>query len=436
MSKLSRRAWMVMLVVVLGVAVVLVVGRARAREADAQMLATWKAELGGQTFPERFPSRPTNSAAVELDRIVAEIGIDLLGLEATGNDLDAPSVDSELTLGLTKVRLYLTTLNASKAGKLPAPAEELQEFRQRAAPVTQAVIAALNEGPLPQWGMDLSRGFEAPIPNFLGQLQLVDLLVFEAMEQSRTGTTEAALEALEAAWRLSGTAREMPYLISQLIANSQVKRHLLALRQMCDVPAVWGERLRELDPHQGLTRAFHGEAWVAYHTASLDELPALGSRLPPSRFAPERWMLRDHARRLAKLTAELSMEPLNTFDPAVFGARAAEQIPRWQIYSRQILPNLWDPWARTTRIGLSSELAALVIEERARLAAGGQIGESGLVPSQPSRIEGLTWRFERSADAVTISLDGELVTPAPIAPGKMPLPLSYTIHRGECAALS
>ena len=434
MSKLKRRVWMVTLVLVLSVVVVLVVGRARARDADAEMLATWRTELGGQTFLERFPARPTNRAAVELDRIVAPLGVDLLGLEAQGQDDSILEVDETLNRGLMEVRRYLTTLHSAEVGHLPVPPLELQKFRQRAEPVTEAIIAALGDPSLPEWSMDLNRGFETPIPNFLGQLQVVDLLVFEAMEQQRTGNTEAAWAALEAGWRLSGTAREMPYLISQLIANAQVNRQMMALRRLCEVPPVWGERLRQLELRQGLTRAFYGEAWVAYHSASLDELPKIDNQFPTSWLSSSRWLLRDHARRLSKLTTELSREPLNTFDPTLFAERAVEGIPRWQTFSRHMLPNLWDSWSRTTRISLGAELTALVIEERARLASGGEAGSSEWAGSLPSSIDGLAWQVHRIDGTVTISLDGDLVEPQ--SQSKHALPLTYTIHRGECSALS
>src|SRR6185295_16202549 len=93
------------------------------------------------------------------------------------------------------------------------------------------------------WDVDVALRHEAPLPNLLGQIRLQRLLVARALVQTRRGDGDAALQTLEASWRLTDALFARPEMISLLIGLAGERFQAGALRKI-DAPAYgWADRL-------------------------------------------------------------------------------------------------------------------------------------------------------------------------------------------------
>lgn len=99
----------------------------------------------------------------------------------------------------------------------------------------------------PQWEMNVSLGFLAPVPNFLDARSIVNLICLDAVNQLRQGKKAEALAALECAWIVSKSYTNRPEIISQLAGNTSQKIILQTLRKVDGVSPEWHARLSDPD---------------------------------------------------------------------------------------------------------------------------------------------------------------------------------------------
>lgn len=201
------------------------------------------------------------------------------------------------------------------------------------------------------------------------------------------------------------------------------------LRGLCTPRQDWRARLEGLELQRGILLALEGEAFVAHQSARLDPFP-LGD-FPAYGTGYLRGELRDYAYRLGRVLDDLAEEDVRTFDPTAFFERAYASLPRWRFLARIMLPNLFDTWPRSARRELETELAGLVLERRAALAAlsAGVPLPAARRERESRRVPGLNWSVETDAGGVSFRLDGDLAHRAEDAP-----PLRFRIDRGDCPA--
>jgi len=114
----------------------------------------------------------------------------------------------------------------------------------------------------PRWELDVQARRDMPIPNLLGNIRLQRVLLTRALLLAREGNPDAAIETMEASWRLQSSLLTRPDLISHLIAIAVARFEAGVLRKI-DSPAFgWSERLRSpsFSP-AGYEEALVSEAW-------------------------------------------------------------------------------------------------------------------------------------------------------------------------------
>ena len=393
--------------------------RWRLSRADAALEASWRSALGGASFLERYPPTDDNATVLELERLGAGIGLEIAQPKA-GHPRPTPDAAQRFVAVKDELNSYLEPSAAPEDGVYPPLSPALAVFVDQARPTLDAVVALLLAGPPPVWESDLTRGFEAPVPNYLGLLHLQRLLGVEALEQTRSGHPERALPVLDASWRLFEAVRASPTLIAQLISQVDLRVQQLALRSLPSAPPVWSKRMAAIELRPGIYVALQAEAFMAQRAAILGQ-PFGADETPPWEKGLLCWGLRDYARRFQPMIEELVRRDIRSLDPDDFDREMRDRIPRWQLIARLLLPNAWNTWVKAARTELSADLTARILAERARLAEGGSPLVAG---RQPSRVRGLHWLYEETPAGTSIRIDAEMVYKV-----ERTLPLHFLVRR-------
>jgi hypothetical protein len=388
---------------------------------DRKLDANWRRSLGGASFLERYPATQDNVTVRDLETLGAAIGIEMAPPGAPGHAHPAPGAAKRFEAMKPPLKDFHAAARRSTDGTFAPPSPELAAFLESIRPGLDSIRARLEQGPPPVWARDLRAGFEAKIPNYLGPLMLQKLLILDASQQIRAGREARAAEILEASWRLGqAIADNNPGLVSQLIAQAVIRLQQPVLRSFSHAPAGWPARLVRVDLQSRMILGLQYEAFTAHRSAALDR-PISEVDWGPRGQAFLRWMIWDHARRFSAIVDGLQRRDVRSFDPDAFFQECLAAYPRWQIVGRLLIPNFLDAWPRSAHAELEAELTALVLEERARLAAS---GPPRPFDRRPSRVKGLSWIYEDLPGATTLHLDGELRYPGP-----NPGPLRFTVRR-------
>jgi hypothetical protein len=388
----------------------------------AQTLGTWDEIL------ERYPPAEANAAALELERLTARLGIDT----ATRSYESRPRPTAE----------QMAAFKQSVSGDMASYRRALLEQPRRAPKPPPANVTAflagheedlaavrrhLIEGGVPRWEMHLERVTEAPIPNLAGHVDLLKLLITDALAKTAAGDRARALENLEASWTLMQSLRDHPFLMGQLITLTEGRLLAGALRQVDDVPPVWRDRLAGEDFRRTFTDALKYESWFWTQfdeTADFSSLSGFASRLVVSVGKPYiRYCLADvsddiHA-RLRKLEG---LRALCDYDLSARQADLDVPIPRWNVIGGLVVPYLGGSLKRLARVELDVEMTVKLIDlERARRANGGVWPDSLPGIELSSACPRDRWVYEVSPEeGMTLALSRE-VTWADLKGPELPL---------------
>lgn len=370
--------------------------------------ATWRRELGGLSFLERYPKMADNATVLELEALGAAIGIDMAPPETQGRSRPTPEVAQRFAAIRTPLKELLDPSAQPEDGAIAAPPATLADYLGFARPTLLRVVEVLRRDPPPIWQRDLGLGFDTRVANLLGILQLQRLLLLEARERLRNGHSGGALAVLEASWRYNEALREnSPALIGQLIALAVLKLQQPVLRRLPTSSAAtarWRARLDGTAARSWILIGFHAEAFIAHRAAALDQ--PLGRDQPMLHLRGlTRLLIWDYSRRFETMIQDLPGTDLRSFDPDAFDREQQKRLPRWQVVARLLLPNFWDAWGKAGRGELSTDLTARILEERDRLASGGPPRAAN---RRPSRVSGLSWIYEETPEGTRIHLDGDL----------------------------
>jgi hypothetical protein len=379
----------------------------------------WAGALGTreQIF-ERYPAADADAAARELQRLSAEVGIDI----SPRTDDDAPHPDSDgiaafRRAGRPMAEYRKVVLERPYRGAHPPP-PLVAGFLETRADELAAVRRHLIESGVPRWEMHLERGAQAPIPNLLGHINLQKLLITDALAAVAQGDRARALSDLDAAWSLTMSLADSPILISQMIAVADVRLVAGALRQIDDVPVGWRDRLSQHDLRRSVTTALKYEGW--YWTqlddpGDLTSLTGVASKLVRSVVAPYvRYCLADISDEYRKRLANLErLRAICDYDLAARGADLNVPVPRWNLIAGIMTPTLDGTLRRLARVELDLELTSKLIElDLARRENGGEWPPvlPGIQDSVACPRDG--WVYEVSpAGAMTLAFNREVIWP-------------------------
>ena len=220
-------------------------------------------------FEAQFPKSEASAAALELERLAAPLGIELAPKDEAAprppevtptnasEGAPAPVIDArerrrpsaEETAAYQRVGQaafdFLDRELKKSAEKIGAPSRELERYLEEHQDAMVSIESVLLRDADVHWEMDVSRGFESPLPNLLGILRLQRLIVARALLEARRGEAEGALQTIEASWRFNQTVSSRPEVICQLIVVAVAKLEVGALRKLDTHAYGWADRFRD-----------------------------------------------------------------------------------------------------------------------------------------------------------------------------------------------
>ncbi|AUT00874.1 hypothetical protein CLI64_10965 [Nostoc sp. CENA543] len=141
----------------------------------------------------------------------------------------------------------------------------------------------------PTWGLDYKYikdgDFQAPIPSYLGIVNLQRLLLIDVLEQLQKGNNQEMLKSLEASWKLSESLQNEPSLIGQLVNIIIRRSQIRVMQKIGKLPVVWQGRLLAHDYTKSLLHSLNNEAFSI--------LQGLDKIIPPEKDTPLRQIYRN-----------------------------------------------------------------------------------------------------------------------------------------------
>ncbi|MDQ2970811.1 MAG: hypothetical protein M3R62_15260 [Acidobacteriota bacterium] len=314
-------------------------------------------------FQAQFPKSEASAAAIELERLAANLGIDLVPsglLSAPKEDKDRPHPSAEaaaasqaMTGGMNE---YLDRELKSSGDRIGSAPDVLDRYvTDHTAELTAIESLLLRESEV-RWETDLKAGQDGPRPNYLGLMRLQRLLIARSLIEARREDVESAERLLEASWRLNDALASRPELISQIILLAAAKFQVGALRKI-DSPAYgWSERLRGGTLYAGYLAAFQNEFWFGSRDRDVQDMDGPGGA---------------YARTLRRFVEELQQRDICSLPPEklreVWDRAIREEFPDEdrRAIANMAMPNLLESLARWRRYLVDAELTALVLDARA-----------------------------------------------------------------------
>lgn len=165
---------------ILGAALVwLLAGSLKGGRRERAAEAAWEASFGRLALmAERFPARPTNETARALEDAARSLGIEMRprGEQPADEEMSRPK-KTEWDTVRAPLEKWADTQAAKAEGLPEPPPAPVASFFSAHAPVLDAIERTLLAGPAPEWAVDVSKLYAAPVPNLSGQMQLARVLV-------------------------------------------------------------------------------------------------------------------------------------------------------------------------------------------------------------------------------------------------------------------
>jgi len=364
-------------------------------------------------FPKRHPAVATNEAARRLESAAEALDVDLRPRFRSKSEDSKRSRSAAETA--KAVSAYLDASFADPDGAASPPSGEAEAVLAKMAPGL-VPIAELLSKEKPVWLEEIGRGYEAPIPNLLGQLRLQRILLASALRLSSRGDPRGAEALLDASWTLNGSLVTRPELISQLIAIAVGRMEAGVLRKVPVEPGRWIPRLSARDARKGLVEAFTAEAWVfrdaVLRGALLDPDGTARSRRPRLlEFLSEPYLKVQAASLLGTLrefVRESKAAPITGFTSESRDETAESPGGFSDVMSRLMLPNMENARLRADRAAVDLDLTRKVLELRA--ARGTAKEWPATVPGmETSVVKDARWVYTRTPDGrATIELSRRL----------------------------
>jgi hypothetical protein len=235
---------------------------------DARQL--WQPRLGNaEQLLDRYPHREANASALRLEQLALPLGICL----APRSFLDRAEPAEEAIQAYRDVKrtmwTYVDGQVQSPEMAVPGPPDALVTYLDAHRAALADVRSHLLEAPAPVWELHLERLWKGPLPNIVGHASLQRLLLADTLAKLHDGDHAAALDSLEAGWRLNRAIADDPMVMTQLVGIAVARFHSSILRKAAPVPAPWRERLHAHDYSASLSEALRVEGWMLAHTRNL-----------------------------------------------------------------------------------------------------------------------------------------------------------------------
>lgn len=392
-----------------------------------------RAQQDWAQFVAQFAKPQANSSALTLEALTAELGINLLGIEIRDRVQPDPAKQQQFDRIREPLQVFLEQQLENPTDDLdPLPAS-LQQYLSVHADQLAAIRQHLLSEDQPVWELTSAQlNVKQPLPTFLGVIQLQRLLVLEMLEQHRAGQTQAALNTLEASWKLDQALRDRPDLTSQLATLIVTKIQAGGIRKLDHLPSVWQQRLFEHDYRQSFLTSLDRETWLAAELIRRSGLPAAKTTLSWRQQLSSLWLqpyvrlsALDSATSMKRAFAQLPQKNVCQFDAMAFDRNLAASRALWNLEGEDISAGLAHQWRTAGQLMVDLELTQKILQAKAIAAEQGQ---------WPPTLDHLTslvcprtrWIYQVEPNGtLLITFSQRLERPAQQYPGLV-LPLRYS----------
>jgi hypothetical protein len=381
------------------------------------------------SLPQRFLAHEANPKALEVEKLAAEIGLDLVPA-GSGRQISQSEAAERFAAHRQALVEYARALVQARGESLPAAQSEIRPWLASARNGVEHLVAAVLESTEPRWECDLEAGPDFPVPGLEGELDLQRVLIAEAVNLWQRGNKAALEKRLDASWRLNETGMNRAERTSFLATLEVLDLQMAVIRRMEAVPSGWIERLESLQLASRYLETVQAEAWRAMVKARTMRMTNLGrpwAALAHPLVQPfQRLAMLDAVDALRWGATELPLRDMASFERGVFAAELHGHVPRWNGWAGRELPEIGSGWLATVRASLGVELTLRVLSLR-EVAVGRQPSQLAqlFAGEQAAQVRGLSWIYTVDLNQATIALDRE---PYPHLPEDMAvLPLVYTM---------
>lgn len=381
--------------------------------------ARWASSQGSlEDFQRSLPQTDMNAEAKALEALAAKLGMaqDLPG--APWSDAKAPLSD------------YVTSELEKPTPAVVPPPEAVAVFLSAQGDTVASLRRQLLQGALPIWESRRSNFFEAPIPRLLTLLSFQKILAAEGLAAIQRGDDAAALEDLEASWKLHQALAARPEMICALVDMALLRIQAGLLRKTRGAPPAWPERLEAGDPRAQVLRAYKVEACGILEVGSGPNWTRVMIANPGLRHRILGRLTHGYVRLCAANGAGTLLdmvELIRSSDPCARDTKERvdailKKTPWWNLFASIALSNLSSSWQRADRLQLDLELTDRLLKARmARDANGGRWPD--ILPGlEPSSCKAERWSYTLTPAQVILAFSGEF---EPAAGHTLSLPLRY-----------
>ena len=398
-------------------ACLLVARRIYIKERDTGWPLTGGSLMG---FSARFPTQKTNEAAQELEETAARIGIDLVPKAEAPNrergEFDAYRNTSQMVKEYGNAQVENKTLDQ--------PSPELMEFLIVHEKEIWKAAEQLRSGPSPSWTIEVEKGFDSPVPNLLGHINLSRILVAQALYEASQRRNAEAWELLEAADRLADSAERRADTLSILIAIAE-KKLITGAARLLDPPVPSWAIAPDLDQRGNAVLALQGEAYlvaVFFKEAGLSELltkipnkePNIGQRMISVLISP--YVLFSGAKTFHAY--KLIVDDLASGDPCAEAPPIKPIIADWNLFAKAYLGDVnYDvAWGRLNEYLVHTAGTRLILQLK-----------SGTTPDSVNPCSA-GWTHATQPDGTTLVRYEKPLDP-PQRSGAIKLPTEYIVRK-------
>ena len=371
-------------IAVLTVITVLFFGYSKGNEAAKR---EWPANLGAlDAVPKRYPAAEQSAGATRLVQLASGASIELRP-RTKGNDITRRESDNRRSAVRKSINDYIRVQFERSAHTIDAPPAPVAEYlAANNVPLDDTRDHLLSGAPI-VWETKIAEGFEQPIPNLLGHMDLHRALMARAFDKARNNDP-GAWDDLRASWELNRGLWRRPDLISILIALATTRMTNAAARKMpLPVPG-WFDELRTYDHVSAMAASQQAEAWTIRNAK-----PGQRSFGDYVRWPLWAWQEAQAITLLQKYTTEVLHANACDIDSLQFKTARSSFINE-----HVALPNMLGAWQRMMRFRAEREATDRILQLRA-----------GETPSAKSACSDGTWQV--TANSIKFSRDIKVPPP-------------------------
>ncbi|MCI0447983.1 hypothetical protein L0244_32640 [bacterium] len=383
-----------------------------------------------ESFPDRFPTRKANQSALELEKLSAQLGIDLAPKNSANRS--RPSIAQQKAYkSLSKeIKPLLNKRLIEGISTDFKISDELQKFLATNESKLNEIVEYVLHNEAPLWEIDLTKRYKAPFPNLLGHVTLQHLLNFRASLLFQQYKETEAQKTLEASWKINQDLLQRPETISYLIGIVVLRIQVGNLRQLPAEYATWHSRMIDSKIHNQLWSVMEGEVWAMVKGAKEGVLLDQGNEkrtVINQILAPYvRSMTLDWAEVMLQFITDLkTRDPCSPKKVIKDHNEVKKLFPKWNRVGPAAFNDPGGWWNREARLRLDLELTNKIIQIKDELKKTSSIKNIKALNSEIC--PGQTWKYLSENDSFSISfskkVDWSKVDDIP--EGTLILPLTY-----------